>query len=120
MPIPPWVYKGRTAIESLIPRASPVSAALHMGVGGVGASAAIVAGSQAFTDGGESALDFMKTGRNLLTLGVAPILLTAGMQAATPGGRALPNGIAPMYFLSVGAAIGAGLIMTPTISALEN
>jgi hypothetical protein len=125
MKIPPIVFRGRDAIEGLVPRDGAIQAAVHIGVGLAGAGAAVgVASTMPDADPNDhkanSSTNFLRKATMGLAVGTAPLFLTAGMMLKTPGGQALSRGITPNYFLAAGAVLGAAFITYPIQHALSN
>jgi hypothetical protein len=109
-----WIRRGRDVLEfgSHLPRNSPVTGIVHT-VMGMGGAAAITLGGAAMisrnpadpNDPGAWDRDsWLHSSRNAVTgAGVLTVLITAGMQFATPQHQPLSRGLSPMYFLGVGA-----------------
>ena len=125
--IPPIIFRGRDAIEGLVPRDSSISAVVHLAMGVGAATSTIVGGSMLFprhADAKPGQLDrdqWMSQSRTgLMVLSAGPLFLTAGHQLATDAGKFLKGGVSPMYFLAAGALLGAGFIAQPVGDALRN
>jgi hypothetical protein len=105
--------RGRDAAEfgSHIPRNSPVSSVVHTLMGFGGAAAVTVGGAALLADKPDPANpgawdrdSWLHSSRAGVTAaGAMTVLITAGMQFATPQHTPLARGVNPLYFLGVGA-----------------
>lgn len=119
------IYRGRDAIEGLVPRDSSMSAVVHAGMGATGMGGAAYAGMK-LTPEHDPAKDRFDQHDMLERVGwgsvvaAGPLGITAGMQLLQQGPQALRPGIAPMYFLAAGAIFAGMFGVLPTAYALRD
>jgi hypothetical protein len=102
---PGAVYRIRDAFENLrgVPRNSPVSNVIHLGMGFAGMGAAALGASTIDSQADRSAA-LAKMDAMALPVATSSVFITAGMQFMTKHRTGtLPRGLNPIYFLTVGA-----------------
>ena len=125
MRIPDMIFRGRDAIEGLVPRDSSISAVVHAGMGAGGMVGAAAVGSR-FVPAHDPTKDRFDQHDLLERVGwgsvvaAGPLGITAGAQLAQQGPNVLRNGTSPMYFLAAGAIFAGMFAVLPAAYALRD
>lgn len=127
MKLPDIIFKGRDAIEGLVPRDSSMSAVVHLGAGAIGAGVGTVGAAQLFPEHDPAKPEqydrdeFLSNARaGMMVLAAGPLFLTAGKQLGHEATTFLKPGVSPMYFLAAGMVLGSGYITQPIENALRS